>query len=285
MHADETGWRLNGQGCWLWCFANSPNCDYTLEHCRGRPVLQKFLTEAFDGVLITDFSATYDSVDAAHRKKCITHLLRELENVDLRNKSTEWQAFAKKSGRSLQDGMHLRKRPDFTLDRYQSPIEQLKRRIGELPHEDHEDASAQRLSKRPRRYAEHIFTLVDYPDVPADNNFGDRQTRPAVILRKNTHSNRSDRRPATQPVLMSVYRSLRLPGLNPTKTTADALTTYLSTGTLPPLPDSTVADGCSLINSLTRAAATDQGMKNGFSDNVTNKVSPRVLYSPTKPFP
>ena len=41
---------------------------------------------------------------------------------------------------------------------------------------------------------------------------------------------------ATQAVLMSVYRTLRLRGLAPTKTIADALKTYLTTGQLPPIP-------------------------------------------------
>ena len=70
--------------------------------------------------------------------------------------------------------------------------------------------------------------------------------RPAVVLRKNSQSNRSDRGAATQAVLMSVYRTLKLRGLNPTKTIADALKTYLTTGKLPPLPDENTADGLSL---------------------------------------
>ncbi len=35
---------------------------------------------------------------------------------------------------------------------------------------------------------------------------------------------------------MSVYRTLRLRGLNPTKTIANALKTYLTTAQLPALP-------------------------------------------------
>lgn len=37
----------------------------------------------------------------------------------------------------------------------------------------------------------------------------------------------AQRSAAGQAVLMSVYRTLKLRGLNPTKTTADALKTYL----------------------------------------------------------
>ena len=57
-----------------------------------------------------------------------------------------------------------------------------------------------------------------------------------MILRKNSQPNRSGRDAATQTVLMSVYRTLKLRGLNPTQTIADALKTYLTTGQLPPLP-------------------------------------------------
>ncbi len=105
-----------------------------------------------------------------------------------------------------------------------------------MAREEHTDADARRLTKRLRRYGEYLFTFLDYPYVPADNNFGERQIRPAVILRKNSQSNRSDRGAATQAVLMSVYRTLKLRGLNPTKTIADALKTYMLTGRLPALP-------------------------------------------------
>jgi hypothetical protein len=62
-------------------------------------------------------------------------------------------------------------------------------------------------------------------------------------MRKNSLSNRSERGAATQAILMSVYRTLKLRGLNPTKTIADALKTYVATGQLPPLPDSDIAHG------------------------------------------
>ena len=93
------------------------------------------------------------------------------------------------------------------------------------------------MTKRLAKHAEYLFTFLDYDHVPFDSNLAERQIRPAVILRKHGQSNRSARGAATQAVLMSVYRTLKLHGLNPTKTSADALKAYLTTGTLPPLPD------------------------------------------------
>ena len=98
------------------------------------------------------------------------------------------------------------------------------------------DDDARRLTKRRRKYVEYFFTFLNYDHVPFENNFAERQVRPAVILRKNGQSNRSDQGAATQAVLMSVYRTLRLRGLAPTKTIANALRTYLITGKLPLLP-------------------------------------------------
>ncbi len=243
LHADETGWRVNGVTYWLWCFANTRVCYYMIDRCRGSPALQKFFTDVFEGVLITDFWAPYESVCAEDRQYCLVHLLRELEKVDLRNDSAQWRAFAKKLRRLLRDGMRLRKLPDFAPGKFQSRVDRLNARLAKLAAEEHLDGDTRRLTKRLRKYAEYLFTFLDYADVPFENNFAERQIRPAVILRKNSQSNRSDRGAATQAILMSVYRTLKLRGLNPTRTIADALRTYLATGQLPPLPDTDIADG------------------------------------------
>ncbi len=187
-------------------------------------------------MLVTDFWSAYESVCAEDRQYCLVHLLRELEKVDDHNDSPEWQAFAKKLRRLLRDGIRLRKRSDFAVGAFPERVQRLNKRLAELAAEECVDNDARRLTKRLGKYAEYLFTFLDYDHVPFENNFAERQIRPAVILRKNGQSNRSDHGAATQGVLMSVYRTLRLRGLDPTKTIADALKTYLTTGQLPPLP-------------------------------------------------
>lgn len=243
LHADETGWRVDGRTHWLWCFTNDRNCSYLIDRCRGSPAVQRFFTEAFAGVLITDFWSAYGSVCAGDRQYCLVHLLRELEKVDLRNDSAEWKAFAKKLRRLLRDGIRLRRRADFAPDKFRSRVDRLNMRLARLASEEPVDGDVRRLTNRLRKYAEHIFTFLDYAEVPFENNFAERQIRPAVILRKNGQSNRSERGAATQAILMSVYRTLQLRGLDPTRTLTDALGRYLTTGQLPPLPDETIADG------------------------------------------
>jgi hypothetical protein len=243
LHADETGWRVNGQTHWLWCFANGQVCYYMIDRSRGSPALQKFFTEAFKGVLITDFWAAYESVCAEDRQYCLVHLLRELDKVDQHNRSAEWQAFARRLRRLLRDGIRLRKRPDFAPGAHQRRVNLLNTRLAAMAAEENGDADARRLAHRLRKHAEHIFTFLDYAGVPFENNFAERQIRPAVILRKNSQSNRSDRGAATQAVLMSLYQTLHLRGLNPTDSVTHALQHYVATAQLKPLARPTIADG------------------------------------------
>ena len=243
LHADETGSRVNGQTWWLWCFANGQVCYYMIDRSRGSPALLKFFTEAFDGVLIVDFWAAYNAVLTADKQRCLAHLLRELEAVDQRNDSAAWQSFAKKLRRLLRDGIRLWKREGYSPEKYASRVRRLDARLMELARGTYADADARRLAKRLLRHCDEIFTFLDYPGVPFDNNLAERMIRPAVVLRRNSQSNRSERGAAVQSVMMSVYQTLKLRGHDPLATIVSALRTYVTTGKLPPLPAPVVAGG------------------------------------------
>jgi hypothetical protein len=243
LSADETGWRVDGQTWWLWCFTNHRCCYYMIDQSRGSEALRKFFIEAFGGTLVTDFWGAYESVCAADYQKCLPHLLRELLKVDEHNKSNEWIEFSKQLKRLVRDGIRLRKRPDFTPELYASRITLIHRRLCALADAAYTDADASRLGQRLSRYRDQLFTFLDNPLVPSDNNHAERQIRPAVIIRKNSLCNRSEQGAATQAVLMSVYRTLKLRGLDATKTIAEALRTFIQTGKLPPLPVENVAEG------------------------------------------
>ena len=243
LHADETGWRVEGQTHWLWCFANSNVCYYMIDRSRGSPALQAFFTEIFRGVLITDFWAAYESVDAQDRQYCLVHLLRELEKVDQKDRSAEWLSFARRLRRLLREGILMRKRKGFSPKKWPADKLRLHNRLMNLASTRSANKDVRRLAKRLMRYSDFLFTFLDYKDVPFENNHAERQIRPAVIIRKNSLSNRSDRGAQTQAILMSVYRTLKLRGLNPTRTIAAALKVYLKTGQLPPLPQEDIAGG------------------------------------------
>ncbi len=243
LHADETGWRVDGQTWWLWCFCTTDTCCYLIDPSRGSAALQRFFVEAFAGVLVSDFWAAYDAVCAGDNQRCLPHLLRELVKVDEHDDGREWRAFSKQLKRLVRDGIRLRKRPDFSKERYASRIRLIHRRLCTLADAAYHDADAARLGGRISKYRDQLFTFLDTAGVPPDNNHGERQIRPAVIIRKNSLCNRSEQGAATQGVLMSIYRTLKLRGQDPTRTIAAALRELLKTGKLPPLPAKVVADG------------------------------------------
>lgn len=238
LHADETGWRVNGKTHWLWCFTNDRLTYYMIHQSRGSPALLEFFLEEFDGILVSDFWGAYNAVACASRQTCLVHLLRDLKHVE-KYKSTadDWPAFAKKLRRLLGDAIRLwQKRGELSEERYTSRRDRLHKRLQDLIETDWQNKEAKRLVKRLRRHQEDVLTFLDHENVPFENNHAEREIRPAVILRKNSYGNRSSQGADCQAVLMSVFRTLKQRGHHPIQTIVEALTTYLNTKVLPPLP-------------------------------------------------
>jgi len=208
LHADETGWRVNGQTNWLWCFTTKNATFYMINRSRGSPALSRFFTESFDGVLVTDFWAAYNAVSCRGRQGCLAHLFRELEKVNEIDCSDSWTEFSRKLKRLLRDAIRLSRRRDLPEERFASRRARLGQRLDGLIEMSGENPNVKRLAKRLRRYREGLFTFVDHPDVPSDNNHAEREIRPAVIIRKNSLCNRSEAGANAQAILMSVYSCL-----------------------------------------------------------------------------
>jgi hypothetical protein len=228
---------VDGKTHWLWCFTNPWLTYYMIDRRRGSPALAKFFKEEFAGTLVSDFWGAYNFVQCGARQTCLVHLLRDLENVEqYQHPGPHWPAFAKKLRRLLGDAIRLYKQRERDDPAFASRRQRLHARLAELIDTSWQDKQAQRLIKRLRRHQGDLFTFLDRPDVPFDNNHAERAIRPAVIIRKNSYANRSERGADAQAVLMSIYRTLKQRGHDPITILCNALTTYLTTGQLPSLP-------------------------------------------------
>ena len=238
LFVDESGWRVDGKTHWLWCFTTKNLTFYMIDRSRGSPALVKFFIEEFSGTLVTDFWAAYNAVACALRQTCLVHLLRELEHTEkYKSPGKQWPAFAKKLRRLLGDAIRLwRRRDELSAEVYASRRGRLAARLQQLIDTAWSDRHAKRLVKRLRRHQRDLFTFLDQPNVPFDNNTAERAIRPAVIIRKNSYGNRSQRGADCQAVLMSIFRTLKQRGHDPIRTVVHALAHYLTTGKLPPLP-------------------------------------------------
>jgi transposase len=245
LHADETGWRVNGKTHWLWCFSNNDVTYYMIDRSRGSPALEKFFLDEFPGILVSDFWGAYNAIVCADRQVCLVHLLRELEHTEkYKAPGQNWPEFAKKLRRLLADAIRLWKSKDtHSQDAYASRRARLTDRLQTLIETDWNNRHAKRLIKRLRRHQHDMFTFLDHERVPFDNNHAERAIRPAVILRKNSYGNRSQKGADCQAVLMSVFRTLDQRGLDPVQTLVTAIEQFLKTGQLPPIPKNTTSDG------------------------------------------
>ena len=236
LHADETGWRVNGKTHWLWCFTNPRLSYYHIDPSRGSAVLKEFFGEYFDGTLVSDFFSAYNCLSVKRRQTCMAHLLREIKKVSARNESDEWCVFAKILKRLLRDALRLGARSDRDAKDYNSKRARIVKRLDKLCKGIYEDPDFARIVKRLIKYRDAIFCFLDDAQVPPDNNHAERELRPAVIARKNSFHNMSQRGARTQSILMSVYRTLRLRGHDPIDTIAEALAIHVAGGRLPKLP-------------------------------------------------
>ena len=244
LHADETGWRVNGQTHWLWCFASDATVFYLIDRSRGSPALQKFFTKYFDGTLITDFWSPYDAIACADQQKCWPHLLRDVAAVDEKSgDDPEWASFCRRLIGVYRDAKKLHsQRETLQANEYEVKSLRLEGRLINLGMTEWTHRDAHRLAKRLKKYSSELLTFLRYDDVAMDNNAGERSIRPAVMIRKTSYANHSEKGAFTQSVLMSVFRTLKLRHLQPIETILNSLATYNQTGTLPQLPKTASED-------------------------------------------
>jgi transposase len=84
VHADETHWRENGASGFIWTFC-TPTERYFVRRDRTKSVVDEVLgdsseTDAFSGVLCTDFDAAYHHYPGL-KQRCWAHLLRAVHEL------------------------------------------------------------------------------------------------------------------------------------------------------------------------------------------------------------
>jgi transposase len=80
-HADETGWRQDGVGHYLWYAGNDQLALYLIDRHRSANVVQKIFGDEFQGILNTDGYAAYNAANAQHRQSCLAHIIRKAKEI------------------------------------------------------------------------------------------------------------------------------------------------------------------------------------------------------------
>jgi len=221
VHADETGWREDGQNGYIWTLSVPGPRAIRLYHynrSRGRLVVKGLLSGSFQGVLCSDFLGSYNVYDGPHQR-CWVHLLRDLH--ELREKHSDHVTVVAwvKAVRHLYDealGLVHATSPPSERERqisYCSLIARLQR-LGEAQARS-DDHPCRTLAKRLLRHQDEMFQFVLHPEVSADNNLAERSLRPQVIARKISGGTRSAAGTVTHMTLASLVSTWLARGLSP----------------------------------------------------------------------
>jgi transposase len=222
VHADETGWREDGQAGYVWTFSTPDGPDavryFEQDKSRSGHVAKRVLSMAFKGILVSDFFAGYNRYKGSHQR-CWVHLLRDLH--ELKEKHAEDEPVLQWAGevRALYDEAKaalpaIKERTDQERQAlYNSLIERSQKLALQYAQDLQHPCCA--LAKRLSRHQDELFQFVRVDGLAADNNLAERSLRPVVVIRKISGGTRSPAGSNTRMALASLFATWRARGLNP----------------------------------------------------------------------
>jgi transposase len=239
VHADETSWRSDGVGHYVWFAGNENLAFFHIDRHRSAEVAKTIFGDNFDGTLVRDRYAAYNGI-GVDWQACIAHILtkaKEIRGEHVLLPQTEKDAATGLFCDRLMDlcsrlcdmGQKL-KSGDIP---WKAAAKIEKRFVTEL-----NNLCKQSLRFKPaetlRTYLvgpeqKFLFTFLRRPGVPPTNNHAEQSLRFLVIFRKICFGTRSKIGLKTHSILPSLVQTARRQGVHPreflqTLLTADTAT-------------------------------------------------------------
>lgn len=206
VNADESGWRIDGENCWLWAFTNDQVSRYTISESRGKGVPQKVLGEDFQGVVIADFYPAYNQFK--NKQRCWTHLLRKSKELTQINPTRQRKTIHHKLKRIYLCIIDFRSQAETTKEQREKKAEEIKDQLMKISKTKTKDHNLQKLLNLCGKYAQELVVCVENFKVPPENNRAERAIRPAVVMRKISGGSRSKQGAQIQAINLSVIETL-----------------------------------------------------------------------------
>jgi len=206
-HADETGWRTDGESGYSWLFCTDKISIFNFRDTRSSRVVKDVLgTKKLPGVLMVDRYGAYNK-SPCKIQYCFAHLLRKLEDLGKEfPEQKEVQCFISTLVPLLAEAMHLRSSP-ISNDKYYKRTKKLKAEIQKIIRSPSEHPGVQNYQDIFRDNDHRLYHWVRDRDIPADNNRAERELRPTVIARKVSFGSQSEEGAVTRSILMSIIHT------------------------------------------------------------------------------
>jgi hypothetical protein len=226
IHADETGWPLDGKNNWLWKFSNKKICFSHIDKGRGQKVVEDILGKDYGGVLISDFLSAYNKITTKAKQRCLVHIFRDLDKViEYWSGDKEVLRYCHRLSKIFKDAISLSKEyKDKEWDeRYYSRRARLNDAIKDFDFPNPNKRILKRFAKRLKRHKGELLTFLYEKDIDYHNNHAEQQIRPDVIFRKITFGNRSLSGAQNHSVLSTILQTAKLNNMDPVATLENIL--------------------------------------------------------------
>ena len=208
-HADETGWRCDGQQGYCWLFTSDSVSLHLYRKTRSAKVVEEVLGKsALAGYLVVDRYPAYRRAPC-QVQYCYAHLLRDLK--DLREEfadEREVEAYAQEMITLLSQAMRLQSSKPADSEYYRE-AQRIKQEMLAAGEKGSHHLAIKRWQDFFVEEAERLYHWVEDRRVPCENNRAERELRPTVIARKVSHGSQAEEGARTREVLMSVMQTLK----------------------------------------------------------------------------
>ena len=215
IHMDETTWFQDGRKMWAWVIGSEELSLFHIDPRRSHDVIEKLLCEAdqrgelvshYQGIVVSDFLASYGTCEWMVHQYCWVHLLREADKVADVDGSAEAVKFRDKLVTLYHDAL----RAQCLQDR--GAKHGIRVRLGKLAADRllaFCNPDVERLQNRIDREFHSLLTFLDQPGLPAHNNLAEQIIRCIVLFRNRSFGTRSEAGSRTLAHWISVYQTAR----------------------------------------------------------------------------
>jgi transposase len=221
-YADESTWREDGQGTYVWFGGNQDIAVYQIADRSGESAV-KLLGEDFGGTLVTDDYASYNAVGAKNQQTCWNHIrtkakevVRQIELIDPPISAPRSIEFCQKLRRFAVEMCALGRQQrsgKLSQAKAKAMIPSLKKRLQRFAGKPLEHDAAETLRHRVMvKDWDKLFTFLRVKGVEPTNNLSERSVRFLVIMRKICFGTRSPAGSESHGVLPSLLQTARRQG-------------------------------------------------------------------------
>ncbi len=208
-HADETGWRTDGKKGYCWGFTNSQISIFQFKQTRsGKIARDIFGKKPVKGYLIVDRYNGYNKL-SVKIQYCFEHLKRNIQDFgESVPDNKEVQCFINTVIPLLKEAIKLRKRYK-TKKAYYKRAKEIKQELMMNMNKPSKHFGIKKWQEFFLKNEHRLYHWVEDKDVPADNNYAERELRLVVISRKVSFGSQSIKGAETRSILMSVLHTVK----------------------------------------------------------------------------